>query len=494
MTPLVSVITRTLGRPCLADVAASLSGQTYRPLEWVVVDAGGQGLPELPPAAGVPARIVCAGRRLPRSQALNAGLAAAAGRYLLVLDDDDLIRADHVAHLVAALAAHPEVRAAYADAEAWDGEDSVSGRYEFEWSHLLLCRRNLFPPHAVLFDAALVRADGCRVDEGLEYFEDWDFWLQLARHTAFVRSARTTAIYRTHLSQSGVLGAAPAEALPRMAADRASVLARCADVRQELTRERERVLGRAYDAQARGDLAAAARDYVAALRADPQDVDTLNHYAELAMQAGDFRLARSGLEYAATLEPDEPTVHWNLALVLDALGLAPDAAAARARALALDPSLAAHAGAGRNEPQENRKRGQPQRRALRPRPAHDSRRRQLAGARLSLGRRHAALLRRAARARTCGTPTASATSTTSARGDRRSSAMRIRRSVRAVQEAARARPVVRRADRDRDRDGRDCCAACVPSIEHGAARVVGHRGDDVGAAARARLHRAAARS
>ena len=59
---------------------------------------------------------------------------------------------------------------------------------------LLLCWRNLFPMHAVLFERRPRSCDGCRVDEGLEYFEDWDFWLQLARHTAFAHSPRETAI------------------------------------------------------------------------------------------------------------------------------------------------------------------------------------------------------------------------------------------------------------------------------------------------------------
>src|SRR5439155_14919890 len=77
MRPLVSVVTRTLGRPCLADVAASLSDQTHRPLQWVIVNASGQPLEAVPSAAGVATLVVSEGRRLPRAQALNAGLAAA---------------------------------------------------------------------------------------------------------------------------------------------------------------------------------------------------------------------------------------------------------------------------------------------------------------------------------------------------------------------------------------------------------------------------------
>jgi tetratricopeptide (TPR) repeat protein len=344
MTPLVSVVTRTLGRPSLADVAACLAAQTHRPLEWIVVNASGAPLPPMPDAGGVPITLVDRGVRLLRSPALAAGLDAVTGRYALILDDDDLIRPEHIGALVALLAARTDVRAAYSDADAWDAEDVVGDRYRFEFSRLLLCRRNLFPPHAVLFEASLVQRDGCRVDEALDYFEDWDLWLQLAAHTGFARHPQPTAIYRTYLSQSGVQGGAPPAALPRMEADLARVLARGADVRRMLEADYDRVLQQAFAAQARGDLSTAASHYVEALRLDPVDVDTLGRYAELAMQIGDVGLARRCLDYAVELEPEEPTAHWNRAIVLDACGLRDEAAASRQRALALDPTLAAQAG------------------------------------------------------------------------------------------------------------------------------------------------------
>jgi tetratricopeptide (TPR) repeat protein len=353
MSALVSVVTRTLGRPSLADVAACLRAQTYRPLEWIVVNASGGPLPPLADAGDATVRLVDPGRRLLRAPALAAGLNAVGGRYVLILDDDDLIRPGHIAALVALLDGRSDVRAVHSDAEAWDAENSIGSLYEFEFSRLLLCRRNLFPPHAVLFDAALVQRDGCRVDEALDYFEDWDLWLQIAAHTGFVRNPQATAVYRTHLSQSGVLGGAPREALPRMAADKARVVARCAGVRESLEADYERLLEKAFIAQSRGDLATAASHYIEALRLDPLDVDTLGRYAELAMLAGDLDLARRTLEYAVRLEPEEPTAHWNLAVVLEASGLRDAAAAARERALALDPTLDVRAsGAGEGPARE----------------------------------------------------------------------------------------------------------------------------------------------
>ena len=130
-----------------------------------------------------------------------------------------------------------------------------------------------------------------------------------------------------------------------------------------------------------------------------------------------------------------------------------------------------------------------QRRAVRARAAHDPRRRQLAGARLPLGRRHAALLRARRGRRTSGTPTASATSTTSGSwgpailGHAHPDGRRARC-------ARRRRTGCRSARRPSSRSRwprRSCARAAVARA--GAARVVGHRGDDVGAAPRARLHR-----
>ena len=65
--------------------------------------------------------------------------------------------------------------------------------------------------------------------------------------------------------------------------------------------------------------------------------------------------------------------------------------------------------------------------------------------------------------------------------------------VRAVQETARNGVVLRRADGRRDRDGRDAVRA--PAFDRaGAPGELGHRGDDDGAAPRARLHRPRRRS
>jgi len=116
MKPLVSIITRTLGRATIAETAASVAAQTYRPLEWVVVDAGGKGV-AVPPAGDVPTRVVGTGGKLLKGAAANVGIDAARGRYVTLLDDDDLIRPLHVENLQQVIASSPGARVAHADME-----------------------------------------------------------------------------------------------------------------------------------------------------------------------------------------------------------------------------------------------------------------------------------------------------------------------------------------------------------------------------------------
>ena len=92
------------------------------------------------------------------------------------------------------------------------------------------------------------------------------------------------------------------------------------------------------------------------------------------------------------------------------------------------------------------------------------RRREFAGARLPRRRRHAARSSSAPRAPISGTPTAGATSTTSARGARWSSATRIPRWSRRCRRPLRAR--FRSARRPRPRSSwPSCCAGWCPRIE-----------------------------
>jgi glycosyltransferase involved in cell wall biosynthesis len=196
---LVSVIVRSMGRPSLSKALDSIVAQTHRPMEIVLVDAAGSGL-GFAAHGGLPVRVVRKGP-LDRARAANAGLEAARGGWVMFLDEDDEILPTHVADLLATAAA-AQVPAAYSQtrlvASSGAGERVFGGPFD----RLALFRSNYLSIHAVLFNRALV-TQGCRFDESLGMFEDWDFWLQVAMRTPLAFSGKPTAIYRADAGESG---------------------------------------------------------------------------------------------------------------------------------------------------------------------------------------------------------------------------------------------------------------------------------------------------
>jgi hypothetical protein len=144
-------------------------------------------------------RFVDHGQALDRSAAANAGLEAARGRYLGFLDDDDLLFPEHVSVLIDALQRQTGAQVAYSGVRMIAYRDDGSSCFEALFNrpfHLPSLRaQNYIPMHAVLFDRALLET-GCRFDESLALYEDWDFWLQLAEHSEFLHVDRVTACYR----------------------------------------------------------------------------------------------------------------------------------------------------------------------------------------------------------------------------------------------------------------------------------------------------------
>ena len=96
----VSVLIRTMGRETLAQAIQSVVDQSFTDWEIVVVNASGLPLP-WQPGSDLPGRIrrVEPGQPLERSEAANALLQAAQGRYALFLDDDDWLLPEHLAKL-----------------------------------------------------------------------------------------------------------------------------------------------------------------------------------------------------------------------------------------------------------------------------------------------------------------------------------------------------------------------------------------------------------
>lgn len=211
--PLVSILVRSVDRGHLAEALDSIALQSYPNIEVVVVAAKPSHRP-LPPRCGpFPLRLVPTETPLARSRAANRALDAARGDYLLFLDDDDWLMPGHVLRLADVLRRQPHTVAAYTGVALAGADGAQLGQVlDLPFDGVRQLAGNITPIHSVLFSRRALEA-GCRFDEALDRYEDWDFWLQVARRAPMVHLPGVSAAYRIHQSSGvhddgGPLGAA----------------------------------------------------------------------------------------------------------------------------------------------------------------------------------------------------------------------------------------------------------------------------------------------
>jgi glycosyltransferase involved in cell wall biosynthesis len=186
-----------MDRPSLSDALDSVALQTYANIEVVVVSAKGTEHSIPGDWCGhFPLRIVGTGEKLQRSRAGNVGLSDARGDYLIFLDDDDLFMPDHVSLLIDALTRNPDKKVAYSCVTGINEQKlPIGNTFCREFDRTQLLAGNYIPIHAALFSRSIVD-NGCRLDESLDLYEDWDFWLQAAAYGDFLFVPHFSAYYR----------------------------------------------------------------------------------------------------------------------------------------------------------------------------------------------------------------------------------------------------------------------------------------------------------
>lgn len=340
--PQVSVIVRSMARATLDEALASIAAQRDVDAEVLVVAACGASHPKLPQACG-PHRLhlVASEHRLLRAAAANAGLDAATGSWITLLDDDDRFEPDHLAGLLAAARDAPQARVitSYAKAVFRDGRVEWVGQ---PFSLAQLYERNFVSLSSALFARGLVTA-GCRFDESLEILEDWDFVLQLAHRATFHFVPLRSFQWNADSGDSGAGGGVNHDAA-KFALNRDRVYAKWGPVHDELASRTQPLLEQAVElAQAGrlGDADALCRQVLAISVNDPW---ALNLQAMLLRQAGRLNDARDAQMRAVAVRPNDGGFVYNLALLDRAAG---DLEAARRharRAAQLEPAFApAHA-------------------------------------------------------------------------------------------------------------------------------------------------------
>lgn len=203
--PTVSVVVPAYnGVRWLPDTLNSLAAQTFADWEAIVIDDGSTDGTRAMVAGWPDARI----RLLPMANnggpvvARNAGVAAARGRYIAGLDQDDLCRPERLARQVAYLGAHPGCALVGTAVEILDGDTVRPSTYPATTTPDLIAWL-LGIGNPLAWSSVMLRADLARrlrpfTRPDLVYAEDFDLYHRIAKLGGIARIDTPLVLYRQH--------------------------------------------------------------------------------------------------------------------------------------------------------------------------------------------------------------------------------------------------------------------------------------------------------
>jgi len=203
----VSVIVRTVNRPLLLQRAlTSLANQTYRNFEVVVINDAGEDVSSILNLFRnhFSATYVHHKSSKGRTAAINAGINRSRGRWLSLLDDDDILYPWHLEALVQAgeNSGHKFIYGDYNKALFLDSSRISpnilvgSPPWEFRRQELLL--QNYIPIHTWLLAHECFEKMG-PMDTSLDRLEDYEYLLRLSAVYDFFHLKKVTCEYRYYL-------------------------------------------------------------------------------------------------------------------------------------------------------------------------------------------------------------------------------------------------------------------------------------------------------
>ena len=214
-SPKVSVIIPSYNTaPYIGETLASICAQEFTDYEVIVINDGSPDTEQLERVLTVDRDWIIYLKQANGglSSARNAGIRAARGQYIALLDSDDLWEPDYLTVQVAALDADPSVAVSYANAMIFGdsldaGKDYMSifpSKGEVTFQRLVEMECNVLV-------SAIVRRDWLAragpFDEALRTNEDFDMWLRIVQAGGrFVYQRRPLWHYR---KRGGALSADP---------------------------------------------------------------------------------------------------------------------------------------------------------------------------------------------------------------------------------------------------------------------------------------------
>ena len=209
-SPFFSVVLTTYNRPILLQNAlASVLDQTCQDFEVLLVNDGGPLVENTLDWASRDPRITYIRQKNSGpAAARNAALKLARGQYIVYLDDDDLMRPEHLQVVQDQLRLTPNAvvytRADYVQEELKGGlriEQSRCNPFvhdDYDRRRLQIC--NYIPINTFCHGRAWLEQVG-RFDENLRALEDWDLLIRLSRVTDFVSIRKATVEVRQRAGQ-----------------------------------------------------------------------------------------------------------------------------------------------------------------------------------------------------------------------------------------------------------------------------------------------------
>lgn len=162
----------------IEDAVASVKAQTYPEIELIIIDDGS----DEPRTRAILEKLESSGTTLLHTDrqrpagARNAGIAAAAGEYILPLDADDLIEPSYIEKAVRVLDENDDIGVVYCHADLFGEQSGPWKLPEYSLEEMLLDN--------VVFVTAMFRREDWRRVGGyrttMEHgMEDYDFWLSI---------------------------------------------------------------------------------------------------------------------------------------------------------------------------------------------------------------------------------------------------------------------------------------------------------------------------
>jgi radical SAM superfamily enzyme YgiQ (UPF0313 family)/ADP-heptose:LPS heptosyltransferase len=203
---MVSVIMATYNRQTLLREAIdSVLNQTYRNFKLIVVNDGGEDVEGAVTELNVDNNIVYINRKENKglAAARNLGITMSKSKYLVYLDDDDVIYPEHLELLVTALE-NSDYKVAYTDSYRVHQEKQKNGKYKtikkilypsHDFSKNGILYGNVAPVHCFMHERSCLDEVGL-FDENFESHEDWDLWIRLSKKFDFQHIKKLSAEYR----------------------------------------------------------------------------------------------------------------------------------------------------------------------------------------------------------------------------------------------------------------------------------------------------------